>query len=167
MVELDVPGLIHASSTVNPALHLNGSHYTNVDAAAVFDLAWGNIFQRFPSLKIVVPHGGGNLPYIFNRLRALFIGAGKPPLEEAIKNLYFDTAVYDTDSIEMLLRKVGVNQVVFAAEIIGTAKYIDPLTGRRFDDVRTLINDIEWLTEDDKYALFEGNARKLYSRANF
>jgi 4-oxalmesaconate hydratase len=167
MVELDVPGLIHATSTVNPALHLNGSHYTNVDAQAVFDLCWGTVFDRFPTLKIIVPHGGGNLPFVFNRLRALAIGAKKKPFEQLVKNIYFDTAVYDRDSMEMLIRKIGADNILFAAEIVGTAKQVDPETGKRFDDIRSFVEDIEWLSADDKYKIFEGNARKLYSRAKF
>src|SRR5690348_14261379 len=37
MVELDVPGMIHASSTCDPARHLNGSHYIMIDVLAVYE----------------------------------------------------------------------------------------------------------------------------------
>jgi 4-oxalmesaconate hydratase len=165
--ELDVPALIHASATVNPALHLNGSHYTNTDTAAVFDLAWSDLFDRFPSLKIVVPHGGGSMPFHFNRHRALHERSGKKPFEEALKNIYFDTAIYDADSMEMLIRKVGVDNLLYASEPFGTADTIDPETGKKFDDTKSLIDAITWLSAGDKIKLFEGNARKLYSRANW
>ena len=48
-----------------------------------------------------------------------------------------------------------------------SAKAVDPETGRRFDDVGALIDQIEWLSDEDRYRLFEGNARRLYTRARF
>ncbi|GAA1022662.1 4-oxalomesaconate hydratase [Acrocarpospora pleiomorpha] len=165
MVELDVPGLIHASSTVNPALHLNGSHYTNVDAAAVFELCWSDLLDNIPELKLIVPHGGGSIPFQFNRLRSLNLGGKRKPFEEAVKRVYFDTAVYDRDSMEMLIRKIGADNILFATEPFGTAKNIDPQTGRTFDDTISFVDDIDWLTAEDKEKIFVGNARRLYSRA--
>lgn len=167
VTELDVPVLLHASSTVDPRVHLNGSHYTNVDNAVVFDLAWSNLFDRFPTLKVIVPHGGGAMPYQWNRHRSMHVLAGRKPFEEQVRNIYFDTALYDRESIELLIRRVGIDNVLFAAEIVGTAKAVDPETGRRFDDVGALIDQIEWLSDEDRYRLFEGNARRLYTRARF
>ncbi|GAA1002745.1 4-oxalomesaconate hydratase [Acrocarpospora pleiomorpha] len=167
MVEYDVPGLIHASATLDPALHLNGSHYTSADAAAVFDLCWSDLYDRFPTLKLIVPHGGGSTPFNWNRHRALHTLHGKTPFEERVKNVYFDTAVYDRDSMEMLIRKVGPDNVLYASEPFGTAKATDPATGRLFDDTVSFVRDIEWLTEDDLHKIFFGNAQRLYSRAKF
>ncbi|MFJ6199197.1 amidohydrolase family protein [Micromonospora sp. NPDC092111] len=165
MISLDVPGLVHASSTVNPALHLNGSHYTSSDAAVTFELCWSDIYDRYPGLKLVVPHGGGSVPFNWNRHRALHTLQGKPPFEERIKNIYFDTALYDRDSMEMLIRKVGADNILYAAEPFGTAKATDPETNRLFDDTVAFVNDIEWLSQEDKDKVFAGNARRLYSRA--
>lgn len=166
MVELDVPGLVHASSTVNPALHLNGSHYTSSDAAVTFELCWSDLYDVFPHLKLIVPHGGGSMPFNWNRHRALHTLQGKAPFEERVKNVYFDTALYDRDSMEMLIRKVGADNVLYAAEPFGTAKAVDPETGRLFDDTVSFVTEIEWLSEDDKHKIFSGNARRLYSRAD-
>lgn len=164
MTELDVPGLLHASSTLNPALHLNGSHYTNVDSAALFELLWTNVLDDIPELKLIVPHGGGGAPFHFNRIRSLLLGAGRPPLETRLERIYFDTAVYDRDSMEMLLRKVGVDNVLYAAEPFGTAKNIDPDTGVPFDETIDFIRDIPWLTEDGRDRVLSGNARRVYPR---
>lgn len=167
MVEFDVPGLVHASATLNPALHMNGTHYTNADAAVVFDLCWSDLYDRFPTLKLIVPHGGGATPFTWNRHRALHTLHGKTPFEERVRNVYFDTAVYDRDSMEMLIRKAGPDNVLYAAEPFGTAKATDPATGRLFDDTVPFVRDIEWLTEDDVHKVLGGNAQRLYSRAKF
>jgi 4-oxalmesaconate hydratase len=167
MVELDVPGMIHASSTQHPGQHLNGSHYTNWDNAAVVELCVSRVFEDFPTLKLIVPHGGGAVPYQFNRHRALHILENRPPFEEVVKHLYFDMALYDRDAMEMLIRKMGADNVLFATEMFGTAKAIDPATGKSFDDTVELARSIDWLTDEDRHKIFEGNARKVYSRAQW
>jgi len=167
MVELDVPGMIHASSTLNTALHILGSHYTNQHNAAVVELCNSRVFDDFPTLRLIIPHGGGAVPYQFNRHRALHTLEKRRPFEEVVKHLYFDMAVYDKDSMEMLIRKMGIDNVVFSTEMLGTAKAIDPKTGRTFDDTVGMVKSIEWLTADDFYKIFEGNARKLYPRAKW
>jgi 4-oxalmesaconate hydratase len=167
LVELDVPAMIHATSTVNPALHVNATHYINADAAAVFELCFSDVFQLFPTLKIVVPHGGGGVPFHWNRYRSLHVSARRPPFEEVVRHLYFDTAVYDRDSMEMLIRKVGPDNILFATEPFGTAMYTDPATGRRFDDTVDFVRNIEWLGEDEREKIFSGNARRVFSKAAF
>lgn len=165
LVELDVPGMIHASSTHNPVLHSNGTHYVNVDTAAVIDLCRSTIFEDFPSLKLIIPHGGGAVPYHFNRYRSLHIEDGLPPFAEVVHHLYFDTCLYDVESLELLVKKIGSDRVVYATEMGGTGKQIDPETGKSFDDIKNMISNIDWLSDEDKYKIFEGNAKALYTRA--
>jgi 4-oxalmesaconate hydratase len=167
MVELDVPGMIHASSTVNPGLHVNGSHYVNQDAAAAFELCYSRVFDDFPTLKLIIPHGGGAVPFQFNRYRAMHTSGGRKPFEEVVKHLYFDLAIYDRDSMEMVIRKMGVDNVMFASEMFGTAQPVDPKTGKCFDDTVNWVKEMDWLTDDDRAKLFEGNARKVFIRAKF
>ena len=167
MVDLDVPGMIHASSTLNPALHILGSHYTNQHNAAVVELCTSRVYDDFPNLKLIIPHGGGAVPYQFNRHRAVHCRENLRPFEEVVKHVYFDMAIYDKDSMEMLIRKMGVDNVVFSTEMLGTAMSVDPKTGKCFDDTVGLVKSIEWLTDEDRYKVFEGNARKLYSRAKW
>jgi 4-oxalmesaconate hydratase len=91
----------------------------------------------------------------------------RPPFEEVVRNLYFDLAIYDQDSMEMLIRKVGVDRVMFASEMFGTSQGIDPQTGKCFDDTVPFVKGIESLSDADREAIFEGNARKVFSRAKF
>lgn len=165
LVELKVPAMIHASSTQLENLHVNGSHYIAQDYAAVVELCMSNVFDDFPDLKLIVPHGGGSIPFQWRRNRSLWILENKRPFEEMVKNLYFDTSVYDDDSIEMLVRKMGVDNVVYGAELFGTAMAIDPKTGKYFDDNIEYVRKIAWLTEADKTKIFEQNAYKLFPRA--
>jgi 4-oxalmesaconate hydratase len=167
MTELDVPGLIHASSTQNPVLHLEASHYINIDTAAVVELCRSRVFEDFPSLKLIIPHGGGAIPFHWARYRALHLREGLPPFEDAIKKLYFDTTLYDQAAIEFLIRRIGPDQLLFGSEAFGTGRAVDPSTGRNFDHTVRYVQDIDWLSDADREKIFEGNARKLFTRAKW
>lgn len=163
--ELSMPVMVHAGATRNPAMNLHGAHYIAQDQAAAVELCMSTVFDDFPELTVIVPHGGGAIPFQFARQRALHVLAGRRPFEEAVRNLYFDTAVYDADALEMLLRKIGPANVLFGSEMFGTAKAVDPRTGRPFDDNLPLLTSIPGLSEKDLDTVLSGNARKLFPRA--
>ena len=165
MADLDLPGMIHASSTRNPAFHVNGAHYIAQHYAATVELLASNPFERHPGLKLILPHAGGGLPFQFNRHRALHALQSRPPLEEILPNLYFDTAIYDPASIELLIRTVGADNLLFASEMFGTADVVNPATGRKYDDTLPDFRSIDWLSEEDLEKILGGNARRLFSRA--
>jgi 4-oxalmesaconate hydratase len=165
MCQLDLVGLIHAAATLNPHLHMNGAHYVNTDVAAVVELTTSSVFTDFPDLKLVIPHGGGGIPFHWNRMRAIHTESRLPPFEEVVRHLYFDLSTYDAESIELTIKKMGVDNILYASEMWGSAKAIDPLTGRKFDDTVSVVKEIDWLSEDDLGKIFDGNARKLYTRA--
>ncbi len=68
LVELDVPAMVHVSSSCNPAVHFTGAHYINADTTAFMQLITADLFKDFPTLKFVIPHGGGGVPYHWGRL---------------------------------------------------------------------------------------------------
>ena len=63
MVELDVPAMIHVSGSCNPNFHATGAHYINADTSAFMQFIQGDLFKDFPDLRLVIPHGGGAVPY--------------------------------------------------------------------------------------------------------
>jgi 4-oxalmesaconate hydratase len=156
--------MVHASSTRNPAMHLNGSHYIAQHYAAVVELCSSPVFTDFPELRLIVPHGGGGVPFHFNRTRALHVAESLPPFEESVRNLYFDTAVYDADSLAMLVRKIGADNVLFGSEMFGTAKTRDAQTGRFFDDILDDVRGLD-LSDDELTKILSGNALRLFPRA--
>ena len=92
MCELDVPAMIHVSSSCNPHFHFTGAHYINGDTAAFMQLLTSDLFADFPTLKFIIPHGGGAAPFHWGRYRGLAQDMGRPPLDELLlDNVYFDT----------------------------------------------------------------------------
>jgi 4-oxalmesaconate hydratase len=90
---------------------------------------------------------------------------GRPPLKELLlDNVYFDTCVYHRPGIELLLKVIPLDNILFASEMVGAVRGVDPETGHYYDDTRRYIDAIEWLTPADRALLFKGNARKVYPR---
>lgn len=164
MVELDIPGTIHASASLHPAMHLTNSYYIAQHHSAAVELLRSRVFKDFPKLKIIIPHGGGAVPYQWNRHRGMHVKEGLEPFEEAARKVYWDMAIYDKEAMELLIKRVGVDNVLFATEMFGAVNAIDPKTGSNFEDVVPIFQSIEWLSEEDRRKITEENARKVYTR---
>ena len=165
MVELDVPAMIHVSASCTPALHTAGAHYLNGDTSAFMQLVEGDLFKDFPTLRFVIPHGGGAVPYHWGRFRGFALDLKRPPLaEHLLKNVFFDTCVYHQRGIDLLTDVIPLDNVLFASEIIGAVQGIDPETGFHFDDTRRYIEGARGLTAADRAKIYEGNARRVYGR---
>lgn len=164
MVELDVPAMIHVSSSCNPNFHALGAHYLNADTSVFMQLVEGDLFAEFPTLRFIIPHGGGAVPYHWGRYRGLADRLGRPPLaDHVMKNVFFDTCVYHQAGIDLLLRVIDVDNVLFASEMIGAVRGIDPETGFHWDDTKRYV-DAAGLTDADQKKIFEQNALRVYPR---
>jgi len=164
LTELDVPAMIHVSASCNPNFHATGAHYLNADTSAFMQLVASDLFRDFPTLKLIIPHGGGAVPYHWGRYRGLAQDMGKPPLEELLKNVYFDTCVYHRPGMELLLKVIPADNILFATEMVGAVRGIDPRTGHAYDDTKRYIDAIEWLAPADREKIFSGNAARLFPR---
>jgi 4-oxalmesaconate hydratase len=164
MVELDVPAMVHVSSSCNPVFHATGAHYINADTTAFMQMIQGDLFKDFPTLRFIIPHGGGAVPFHWGRYRGLAQDMKRPTLEEhLLKNVFFDTCVYHLPGIELLLKVVPVDNILFGSEMVGAVRGIDPRTGQYYDDTKKYLDALP-LSEGDRYKLFEGNARRVYPR---
>jgi 4-oxalmesaconate hydratase len=165
MVEYDIPAMVHVSTSCNACFHTTGAHYINADTTAVMQLIQGELFKDFPTLKFIVPHGGGAAPYHWGRYRGLAQELKKPLLtEHLLNNVFFDTCVYHQPGIDLLTQVIPVKNILFASEMIGAVRGIDPETGFSFDDTRRYIEASTQLSAADKHAIYEGNARRVYPR---
>jgi 4-oxalmesaconate hydratase len=164
MVEYDIPAMIHVSTSCNACFHTTGAHYINADTTAFMQLIQGDLFKDFPTLRFIIPHGGGAAPYHWGRYRGLAQELKKPLLtDHLMNNVYFDTCVYHQPGIDLLAKVVPVKNILFASEMIGAVRGIDPETGHHFDDTKRYIES-STLSAEDKQLIYEGNARRVYPR---
>jgi 4-oxalmesaconate hydratase len=165
LAELDVPAMVHVSASCNPNFHATGAHYINADTTAFMQFLTADLFKDFPTLRFIIPHGGGAVPFHWGRYRGLAQDLKRPPIEEALlNNVFFDTCVYHLPGIELLLKVVPVSNILFGSEMVGAVRGIDPRTGHYYDDTKRYIDACAWLTEEDRYRIFESNAIKVYPR---
>src|SRR3954470_17954534 len=165
MVELDVPAMVHVAASCNPNFHGTGAHYLNGDTSAFMQFMTSDLFRDFPTLKFIIPHGGGAVPYHWGRYKGIAQDMKRPPFSELLmKNVFFDTCVYHRPGIELLLKVVPADNILFASEMVGAVKGIDPETGHSYHDTKRYLDAIDWMKPADRDKIFHGNVSKVYSR---
>jgi 4-oxalmesaconate hydratase len=164
MVELDVPAMVHVSASCNPNFHATGAHYINADTTAFMQFIQSDLFKDFPTLRFIIPHGGGAVPYHWGRYRGLAQDMKRPPLAELVmRNVYFDTCVYHQPGIDLLARVIPVDNILFGSEMVGAVRGIDPTTGHYYDDTKRYVDALP-LAAADKQKIYAGNARRVFPR---
>ena len=164
MVELDVPAMIHVSGSCNPAMHATGAYYIAADTIAFMQLLEGDLFSRFPTLRFIIPHGGGAVPYHWGRYRGLADMLKKPGLDtHLMNNVFFDTCVYHQPGIDLLADVIENKNILFGSEMVGAVRGIDPTTGFYFDDTKRYVDALD-ISDAERAAIFSGNARKVFPR---
>ena len=164
LCELDVPAMIHVAASCNPCFHGTGAHYLNADTSVFMQLLQGDVFKDFPTLRLVIPHGGGAVPYHWGRYRGMSLEMMNRPLEGLLDNIFFDTCVYHHPGVELLTKVIPTKNVLFGSEMIGAVRGKDPFTNHYFDDTKRYIDACEALNDADRTAIYEGNARRVYPR---
>ena len=128
-------------------------------------LIYSGVFDRFPNLKLCTCHGGGFFPYHVSRFDREFL-TGKQATRRAdrpntpkcksmpsayIKNLHFDTLVYDVETLDFLRRKVGVEHLMLGTDfpyVLGDWQGVDKIESLP-------------CSQGEKAAILQGNAKKL------
>ena len=164
MVEHDIPAMIHVSAVVQPgASHdrfaLPQRRHRRLQPADEFigvqgfpdhqvhHSAWRR--RGAVSLGALPRPGAGRQTRVADRL--------------VLKNIFFDTCVYHLPGQELLAKVIPVDNILFASEMIGAVRGIDPETGHHYDDTKRYIDQLP-LSAADKAKIFEGNARRVYGR---
>jgi 4-oxalmesaconate hydratase len=163
MCDLDVPGMVHVAASCNPNFHGTGAHYINADTSVFMQILQSQLFADFPTLRLVIPHGGGAVPYHWGRYRGMSLEMMDRPLEGLLDNIFFDTCVYHLPGVELLTKVIPTENVLFGSEMIGAVRGRDPNTGEYFDDTKKYLDALP-LSAEDKAKVFEGNARRVYPR---
>jgi 4-oxalmesaconate hydratase len=164
MCELDVPAMVHVSASCTPVFHATGAHYLNADTTAFMQLLQGDLFADFPQLRLIIPHGGGAVPYHWGRYRGLADMLGRPPLAtHLMNNVFLDTCVYHQPGIDLLFEVIELDNILFGSEMIGAVRGVDPTTGHHFDDTKRYVDALP-LTEKQREQVYSVNARRAYPR---
>jgi len=138
-------------------------NFVNEETIAVYGLINSTVFKDFPSLKVVVSHGGGAIPYQIGRFQS---GSMRKPDGErfldVLKKITFDTVLYSEGALRLLVEVMGSDNLVFGAECPGVGSAVNPTTGSTFDDIIPYIEGMDVLNAHQKRDILENNARRIY-----
>jgi 4-oxalmesaconate hydratase len=169
LVELDVPMQIHSAGCYS-GRESYSEHFITEESIAILSLLRSEVFQDFPSLRIIISHGGGSVPYQLGRWQAerllplLGGSAESERFEDSLKRFWFDSVLHYPPSLELLLRTVGADRVLFGTERPGSGSALNPETGHHFDDLKPVIDKISFLSDAQRRAIYEDNARTVFPR---
>jgi aminocarboxymuconate-semialdehyde decarboxylase len=125
-------------------------------AVTAASLICGGVLERYPNVRISLPHGGGLLTYQITRLENAYKTGMMPqtlqhsPLEY-FKRFYFDTVLDDSQALAFLIDKVGGDRLM-----MGT----DYPFEMRIDGVRT-VETIPGLSATERNQIVSGTACNL------
>jgi aminocarboxymuconate-semialdehyde decarboxylase len=125
--ELDVVIFIHPTGYTQGERLLD--HYFNnvignplETTVAASHLIFDGVMDRYPKLKVVLPHGGGFLAHYWERMNHAW--KVRPDCRTVIKRkptayldrFYFDTIVFDPQMLDNLVRRYGADHVVLGTD---------------------------------------------------
>jgi aminocarboxymuconate-semialdehyde decarboxylase len=97
--------------------------YVHQSTTTAASMLMGGVFDIFPKLKVVLPHGGGALPYQFGRFahaaRRMKGSKAKRDLYEYLDNLYFDCLIHDPRGRKFLVDFAGADHVLVGDNYLG------------------------------------------------
>jgi predicted TIM-barrel fold metal-dependent hydrolase len=152
--EYGVPIVIHGTNCLDPRLapipqnYQIGFVWEQYLASQLY--AHGDVFERFPELKVVICHCGGALDRFI---------ATDPHMsqKDVSKNLFFDTNALDLHFLEAAIKQRTPRRMCFGTEAPGSGRAIRPETGRPGDDLVPVIAAFDFLSEEDKLVIFNSN----------
>ena len=139
--------------------NLVGNPLDTCQAAA--RLIFSGFLDRYPDLNIILPHGGGYLPYQIGRMDRGFqtrpgknLNLHKP--SDYLKRFFFDTILFDTQPLKFLCDLVGAERLIVGTDIPFD---VEDLNFRRN------IESLE-ITESEEDQILFRNAQGLFNIAN-
>jgi aminocarboxymuconate-semialdehyde decarboxylase len=125
---------------------------------ALARLIFGRVLERFPTLKLVVAHGGGCLPHLSGRLDAVWRSDSEvhsklrlPPSKQ-MSALYLDSLVYTEQALEVARSCVGEDHLLLGTD----HPFLAADTQRSIDVVE------ESATDEGRERVFGRNAEELF-----
>ncbi len=126
---------------------------------AVTSMIFGGVFNQFPNLKMVFCHGGGAIPYQSGRLKHAVnirdeLKGSNVDVDRSLKNIYFDTVVFDDEALQFLIEKTGADNVLLGTDY--------PFNMGNWDSQKAL-SAHKGVNDAVKNQIFTENTKKLYN----
>ena len=157
---LDVPVFVHPALVPTGYEHLQDYDLPRVLGrevdltVATTRLIAGGVFDRFPSLKIVMAHFGGGIAAVKDRLvgKGYRFGTLKKPFAEYFDRVYFDMAGFEGGmaALQCALQGIRPERLVFASDYPQDFTGVNTDTGKGMAELRNYIDAVRDLALDPK-----------------
>jgi predicted TIM-barrel fold metal-dependent hydrolase len=112
------------TSTVSPVLLQPTLDYPHETTRTVYDMILSNTKRNNPNCKVILPHAGGNLPWIYPRSMTLLRGLPQDRLPaynktyeevwEDFRSFYFDVALSQShEGLDLLRSRVPDDHILY------------------------------------------------------
>ena len=162
-VELDVPVFIHPTQPTPPP---RASKYgLNVSVQYIYDttvtvgsLIFSGVLDRFPTLNLMLAHGGGFFPYQVGRFDRMYRNLEAPtvpaqPPSAYLRRFYYDTILHHTGTLRYLLDLVGRDRLLLGTDYPFPPAEREPL--HLLEDAGCSPQDIALIAGDNAKRLFK------------
>jgi aminocarboxymuconate-semialdehyde decarboxylase len=156
---LDVPVFVHPALVPTGYEHLRDYDLPRVLGrevdltVATTRLIAGGVFDRFPTLKIVMAHFGGGIASVKERLvgKGYRFGTLKKPFGEYFDSVYFDMAGFEggMSAVACALTSIRADRLVFASDYPQDFTGVNTDTGKGMQELKNYIRAIGDLNLDE------------------
>jgi aminocarboxymuconate-semialdehyde decarboxylase len=125
-VELDVPVFIHPTQPLLPPRTRHHSMLQVVQfiydtTATVGSLIFSGVLDRFPTLNLILSHGGGFFPYQIGRFDRVYHNLDAPtvpsrPPSAYRRRFFYDTILYHPPALQYLRDLVGSDRLLLGTD---------------------------------------------------
>ena len=127
LADLDVPLFLHPlgfsdGARLGPFFMVNTVGQPLEETLAFAHLISGGVLDRFPTLKVVIAHGGGYAPFYVGRMdhawkvRPEVRRLTAEPPSAYLRRLWFDTCVFRVEHLTALVDMVGADRVMLGSD---------------------------------------------------
>ncbi len=130
------------------------AQYTFDTTLAIGSLIFSGVLDRYPTLELILSHGGGSLPWLAGRFdvmhermdRAAQGNVAAHPPSHYLSRLHYDTILHDPQALRYLASRVSTRQLVIGTDDSFPPADRDPLAtlraaGFSADDIRLIADD--------------------------
>lgn len=136
------------------------AQYTVDTTFTVGSLISAGVLDRFPTLRVLLSHGGGTFPYLTGRFDVMHERMDRKQQGDVAKNapstylrrFYYDSILHDVDILKWLATRVSVDRIVLGSDYSFPPADLDPV-----DTVRKAsfsAAETKMILEDNPRALF-------------
>jgi aminocarboxymuconate-semialdehyde decarboxylase len=159
---MQMPVFIHPTTPFTDGMGLadfglgNTIGFTSETSLCFARLILEGVLDELPNLQLIACHGGGAFPFLAARFdimweRTTSARKNAAPPSSYLRRLWYDSIVYDQQTLEFLVERVGSDRVLYGSDY--------PFT---IGDMKGILGRVDALPGAQRDAVRSGNAQRLF-----